>query len=50
MDVLGRRLVDPSDSFWERYGPETPASLKHVEEGHSSVFGDLGADRSIRFN
>ena len=46
MDVLGRRLADPFDSFWERYGPEIPASVEHIEEGHSSVFGDLGADRS----
>ena len=45
MDVLGRRLVDPFDSFWERYGPEIPASVEHVEAGLSSVFGDLGADR-----
>ena len=46
MDVLGRRLADPFDAFWERYGPEIPASVEHIEEGHSSVFGDLGADRS----
>ena len=46
MEVLGRRLVAPFDSFWERYGPEIPASVEHIEEGHSSVFGDLGTDRS----
>ena len=46
MNVLGRRLADPFDSFWERYGPEIPASVEHIEEGRSSVFGDLGADRS----
>lgn len=46
MNVLGRTLADPFDSFWERYGPEIPASVEHIEEGHSSVFGDLGADRS----
>ena len=46
MDVLGRKLVHPFDSFWERYGPEIPASVEHIEEGHSSVFGDLGADAS----
>ena len=46
MDVLGRRLADPFDAFWERYGPEVPATVEHIEEGHSSVFGDLGADRS----
>ena len=46
MEVLGRRLANPFDSFWERYGPEIPASVEHVEAGHSSVFGDLGADRS----
>ena len=46
MDVLGRRLADPFDAFWERYGPEIPASVEHIEEGHNSVFGDLGADRS----
>ena len=46
MHVLGRRLADPFDAFWERYGPEIPASVEHIEEGHSSVFGDLGADRS----
>ena len=45
MDVLGRKLVDPFDSFWERYGPEIPVSVEHLEEGHSSIFGDLGADR-----
>ena len=46
MEVLGRRLVDPLDSFWTRYGPEIPAPVERIEEGHSSVFGDLGADRS----
>ena len=46
MHVLGRRLVDPFDAFWERYGPEIPASVEHIEEGHSSVFADLGADKS----
>ena len=46
MEVLGRRLPDPFDAFWEQYGPEIPASVEHIEEGHSSVFGDLGADRS----
>ena len=46
MDVLGRRLADPYDAFWEQYGPEISASVEHIEEGHSSVFGDLGADRS----
>ncbi len=46
MDVLGRKLVDPFDDFWGRYGPEIPASVEHLEEGHSAIFGDLGADRS----
>ena len=46
MDVLGRRLSDPFDAFWEQCGPEISASVEHIEEGHSSVFGDLGADRS----
>ena len=46
MDVLGRRLADPFDAFWERHGAEIPATVEHVEEGHSTVFGDLGADRS----
>ena len=45
MEVLGRRLADPFDAFWMQYGPEIPASVEHIEEGHSSVFGDLGADR-----
>ena len=45
MEVLGRRLADPFDAFWERYVPEIPASVEHIEQGHSSVFGDLGADR-----
>ena len=46
MDVLGRRLADPFDAFWEQYGPEIPATVEHIEQGHSSVFGDLGMDRS----
>ena len=46
MEVLGRRLADPFEAFWEQYGPEIPASVERIEEGHSSVFGDLGADRS----
>ena len=46
MDVLGRRLADPFDAFWERYGAEIPAAIEHIEEGHSAVFGDLGADLS----
>ena len=46
MEVLGRRLADPFDAFWERYGSEIPASVEYIEQGHSSVFGDLGADRS----
>lgn len=47
MEVLGRRLADPFDAFWTRCGPEIPASVERIEEGHSSVFGDLGADRSF---
>ena len=46
MEVLDRRLVDPFDAFWERHGPEIPASVERIEQGHSAVFGDLGADRS----
>ena len=46
MEVLGRRLTYPFDAFWERYGPEIPAAAEHIHQGHSSVFGDLGADRS----
>ena len=46
MEVLGRRLADPFDAYWKQFGPEIPASVEHIEEGHSSVFGDLGADRS----
>ena len=39
MDVLGRRLADPFDAFGERYGPEIPASVEHIEEGHSPDAG-----------
>ncbi len=46
MEVLGRRLTDPFDTFWAQHGPEIPAPVERIEEGHSSVFGDLGADRS----
>ena len=46
MEVLGRRLADPFDAFWKQFGSEIPASVEHIEGGHSSVFGDLGADRS----
>ena len=46
MEVLGRRLADPFDAFWKQFGAEIPASVERIEEGHSSVFGDLGADRS----
>ena len=46
MEVLGHRLADPFDAYWKQFGAEIPASVEHIEEGHSSVFGDLGADRS----
>ena len=46
MEVLGRKLTDSFDAFWALYGTEIPASVERIEEGHSSVFGDLGADRS----
>ena len=44
MKTLGRELVEPFGSFWELYGEETGIASELVEEGHSAVFGSLGAD------
>ena len=46
MNVLTRELVPPFDAFWTDLGPEVPAPVEHIEEGHSSVFGAQGADRT----
>ncbi len=44
MKTLGRELVEPFGRFWELYGEETGVAWELVEEGHSAVFGSLGAD------
>jgi hypothetical protein len=44
MKVLGRELVSPFDAFWEQFKAEIPVRVEHIEEAHSSVFGDQGAD------
>ena len=44
MKTLGRELVEPFGQFWELYGEETGIAWELVEEGHSAVFGALGAD------
>ncbi len=44
MKTLGRELVEPFGRFWELYGEETGIAWELVEEGHSAVFGALGAD------
>lgn len=46
MRVLGRLLPPPFDEFWERFQPEIPVALEHIEAGHSVVFGDQGYDLS----
>lgn len=46
MKVLGRQLVPPFDSFWERHKAEIPVPVEYIEEGLSSVFGEQGADFS----
>lgn len=46
MKVLGRELVQPFEAFWQKLGPEIPIPIEYIEEGHSSVFGDQGADVS----
>ena len=46
MKVLGRDLIGPFDRFWEQYGPDVPVSTEVIEDGHSLVFGALGADRT----
>ena len=38
--------LTPSTPSGSSFGSEIPASVECIEEGHSSVFGDLGADRS----
>jgi hypothetical protein len=42
--VLGRELVDPFDSFWDKLGAEVEVTVEEIEEGESSVLGDQGAD------
>ncbi len=42
--MLGRELVDPFDSFWDKLGAEVEVTVEEIEEGGSSVFGDQGAD------
>ena len=45
MKVLGRNLVNPFDSFWSEYASETGVLPTLIQSGHSSVFGDQGADK-----
>ena len=45
MDVLGRKLVNPFDSFWSEYSSEIGVLPELIQLGHSSVFGDQGADK-----
>lgn len=44
MNVLGRKLVDPFDEFWEAFQDDIHVPVEHIEEAHSSVFEDQGAD------
>ena len=44
MRILGRELVAPFDAFWATFSGEFPGVEALVAEGHSTVFGDQGAD------
>lgn len=44
MRVLGRDLVAPFDLFWNRFESEIDVPLEYIEQGHSIVFEDQGAD------
>ena len=44
MRILGRYLVGPFDTFWDTFSSEVPGLEALVEEGHSTVFGNQGAD------
>ena len=44
MKVLGRKLVDPFNEFWEDFRDDIHVPVEHIEEAHSSVFEDQGAD------
>ena len=39
MKVLGRDLVPPFDTFWERFSPEISVPADRIEQGDSAVFG-----------
>ena len=45
MKVLGRKLVNPFDSFWSEYVSEIEVLPESIQSGHSSGFGDQGADK-----
>jgi hypothetical protein len=44
--VLGRSLAAPFDAFWKQVEAEIAVPVEYIEEGHSLVFGDKGADLS----
>jgi hypothetical protein len=46
MRICGRSLDEPFNTFWNHYRNEIMVPIELIEEGHSSVFGDLGADRT----
>lgn len=39
MKVLGRELVPPFDTFWERFASEVDIPIHQIERGHMAVFG-----------
>ena len=39
-------MPPPFDEFWERFQPDIPVAIEHIEAGHSVVFGDQGYDLS----
>ncbi len=46
MKVLGRELVSPFDDFWNCFSEEISIPIHQIEEGHSTIFGQEGYQKS----
>ena len=46
MEVLGRYLIEPFDRFWSEYGTGLEIEPELIRQAHSTIFGELGADKT----
>ena len=46
MEVLGRYLIEPFDRFWSEYGTALGFAPGLIQQGHSTIFGESGADKT----